>query len=297
MKKVFLLIMFSILQNYYAQVNIMSLETLKDSIKEIISSKKGEYAILYQDLKNPKNSLYVNEKENFHTASTMKTPVMIEVFNQISLGKFKLDDTLLVKNEFKSIVDSSLYSMDIGRDTGDSIYDLLNIYVSIKYLIKQMITVSSNLATNILIDLVDAKNVNKTMRKLGANDIQILRGVEDMKAFDKKLNNTTTAYDMYLIYKALYDGVIINKDYCNQMIDILKQQEHNVVIPGLLPNGTIVAHKTGTIDNVVHDCGIVYTNNGKDYVLIYLSKNVESNNISINTGAQISKLIFDYVIN
>ncbi|MFH0736509.1 MAG: serine hydrolase [bacterium] len=296
MKKILFFIMFLILQNYYAQVNIMSLEMLKDSIKQIISTNKGDYAVLFQDLKNPNNSVFINEKEDFHTASTMKTPVMIEVFNQISMGKFKLEDTILVKNEFKSIVDGSLYSMDISRDTGDLIYEQLDKYVTIKYLVTKMITVSSNLATNILIDLVDAKNVNNSMRKLGANDIQILRGVEDMKAFEKKLNNTTTAYDMFLIYKVLYNNEILNQNYCNQMIDILKQQEHNTIIPGLLPKGTVVAHKTGTIDYVVHDCGIVYPINGNDYILIYLSKNVESNSLSIKTGAKISKLIYDYIM-
>lgn len=121
----------------------------------------------------------INEKIMSHAASTMKTPVMIEVVRQSVQGRFSLDDSLEVRNEFKSIVDGSPYTLDLGDDSDDSMYKRIGGRASIRELIHEMITVSSNLATNILIQLVGAGNVTATMRTLGALDIEVLRGVED----------------------------------------------------------------------------------------------------------------------
>ena len=159
-----------------------------------------------------------------------------------------------------------------------------------------MITVSSNLATNILIDLVDAKNVMKTMHQIGANDIKVLRGVEDMKAFDLGMNNTTTAYDLMLIFKAIANHEILSDTSCVDMIDILMHQKFNERIPANLPEDVKVAHKTGSITGVGHDSGIIYLPDGRKYILVLLSKNVEDSDAVIKLQAQISKMIYKYVI-
>lgn len=280
---------------FMSEVYSMDVKAVKDSILTIINANKGDYAVVFKELKG-ENSILINETEMFHTASTMKTPVMIELFTQIEEGKISLEDSILVKNEFKSIVDSSLYSMDISRDSGESMYDFLNKNCSIEFLTNKMITESSNLATNILIDLVGAKNVNNTMHALGAKNMQILRGVEDIKAFDLNLNNMTNAIDMALIYELLYNTKLGKQSSCQKMIEILQEQKHNDIIPNFLPKSVKVAHKTGSITKVLHDCAIVYPENGRDYILIYLSKNVESNTISTEIGAKISKIIYDYVM-
>ena len=69
--------------------------------------------------------MFINEKMIFHAASTMKTPVMIEIFKQAAENKFNLDDSIEVKNEFKSIVDGSTYSMDISDDSGEELYNFI----------------------------------------------------------------------------------------------------------------------------------------------------------------------------
>ncbi len=295
MKKKITILAIVFMYCFMSEVYCMDVNGVKDSILAIINANKGDFAVIFKELKG-NNSILINEMEMFHTASTMKTPVMIELFKQIDEGKFSLDDSILVKNEFKSIVDSSLYSMDISRDSGESMYEFLDKKTTIEFLTNKMITESSNLATNILIDLVGAKNVNNTMHVFGAKDMQILRGVEDIKAFDLNLNNMTNAVDMALIYELLYMGKAGQLNSCKKMIEILQQQKHNDIIPNFLPKSVVVAHKTGSITKVVHDCAIVYPPNGKDYILIYLSKNVESNAISTEIGAKISKLIYDFVM-
>ena len=272
------------------------IDSLKNEIINHFDKFEGDFALAYLNLDDESDTIFINAKEDFHAASTMKTPVMIEVFKQAEEGKFNLGDSILIKNEFKSIVDSSSYSMDIGEDSGEDFYKFIGHKKTIHDLVFEMITVSSNLATNILIDLVDAKNVMKTMHQIGANDIKVLRGVEDMKAFDLGMNNTTTAYDLMLIFKAIANHEILSDTSCVDMIDILMHQKFNERIPANLPEDVKVAHKTGSITGVGHDSGIIYLPDGRKYILVLLSKNVEDSDAVIKLQAQISKMIYKYVI-
>lgn len=271
-----------------------STEELKKQVQERLSKVEGEFAVAFKDLQTG-NTLYVNEKTNFHAASTMKTPVMIEVFKQAKAGKFKLSDSILVKNEFKSIVDGSAFSLDISDDSADDMYRKIGKKMTIYDLTYQMIIVSSNLATNILIDLVDAKKANATMRKLGANDIQVLRGVEDDKAFQKGLNNSVTAYDLALIFEKMAQKKTVSKKDSDEMIKILFDQKFNEIIPAKLPKDVKVAHKTGSITGVQHDSGIVYLPNGKKYILVLLSRKLKDVNAGIEALADVSKMIYDFM--
>lgn len=271
------------------------LKSLKDHIIDEFSTQKGTFAVAFYDLDDHQH-LFINEDTLFHAASTMKTPVMIEVFKQESMGKFKLDDSLTIKNSFKSIVDSSLYSLDSLNDSESEIYRHVGKKRSIYDLMYQMIINSSNLSTNIIVDLVGAKNIMKTMKEMGANNIQVLRGVEDEKAYEEGLNNRTTAKDLMILFKAIAEGKAVSKNASKKMISILEDQKHNKVIPALLPGDVKVAHKTGNITGVQHDSGIVFLPDGKKYVLVLLSKNLIDTPGAIQSMARVSKMIYDYVV-
>src|SRR5690606_11178139 len=129
------------------------------------SSVKGQFALAYKNLETGEEIL-VNEKENFHAASTMKTPVLIEVYKQAGAGKFSLDDSMEVYQEFKSIVDDTKFILDQESDSDQEIYKELGNKLPIRNLLYRMIIKSSNLATNMIIEKADAKNVNNTMRDL-----------------------------------------------------------------------------------------------------------------------------------
>ncbi|MBI3578362.1 MAG: serine hydrolase, partial [Ignavibacteriales bacterium] len=188
------------------------------------------------------------------------------------------------------------YQMDLGQDSDDSMYKRIGSKATIRELVHQMITVSSNLATNILIDLVDAKNVTVTARSLGANNIQVLRGVEDGKAFQKGLNNITSAYDLLLMMKAIAGGTAVDSTACKMMLDILFAQKFNDLIPALLPKDVRVAHKTGSITGVEHDSGIVFLPDGRKYVLVVLSKDLKEAKEGKEIIAKVSKMIYDTII-
>lgn len=271
-----------------------SMEALKQRIAAELKTHKGTYAVAFKDLSS-KKELFINERETFHAASTMKTPVMIEVFKQVNQGKFSLTDSIVLKNEFKSIVDGSLFKLDSLVEDERILYSNLGKKFAIKDLVYEMITISSNFATNIMIDLVRAQNVTQTMRDLGAKDIKVLRGVEDTKAFEKGLNNTTTAYDLLLILQKMAEGKIINQGASDEMIKILLAQKFNTVIPAKLPSDVKVAHKTGAYGKVRHDSGIVFLPDGRKYVIILMSREWEDEKENTEMLANISKLFYDAV--
>jgi beta-lactamase class A len=268
---------------------------LSQKITNLIASSQGTYAVAFADLKTG-DTLFINAHERFHAASTMKVPVMIELYKQAQEGKFSLDDSVVVKTEFVSIVDGSTYTMDVDVDSETVLYEMVGSTLPIGELMYQMITKSSNLATNILIEIVGAKNVTATMRELGAPDIEVLRGVEDLKAFEKGLSNTTTAFDLMKIFTAIGKDKIIGEKACAEMMAILFEQHFNEIIPAKLADTVKVAHKTGSITGVQHDSGIVVLANDHKYVLVLLSKDLEDKAKGIETLAQISKLMYDFVV-
>ncbi|HET8865104.1 MAG TPA: serine hydrolase [Gracilimonas sp.] len=269
---------------------------LESQIKERLEALSGDFAVAFTNLSDTSETILINEREMFHAASTMKTPVMIELYKQAEAGEFSLNDSILVKNEFRSIVDSSIYQMSVDEDSESELYDLIGKKRTISDLMYDMITMSSNLATNILIEKVNAEKVTETMRSYGADSILVLRGVEDIKAFEQGLSNRTTAYDEMKIYSKIGNGEAVSEEASAQMIEILKGQKFNEMIPALLPDGVQVAHKTGWITGVNHDSGIVILPSGERYVLVMLSKNAPEREAVLSTFADISKMVYDFVV-
>ncbi|MEP2667920.1 MAG: serine hydrolase [Cyclobacteriaceae bacterium] len=273
-----------------------TINQLKEDVLNTLSSTEGDFAVAFKDLTTGE-TLLINEKEVFHAASTMKTPVMIEVYKQVANGEFSLNDSIEVKNQFKSIVDSTLYSLDPEEDSELELYNQVGTKKILSDIVYDMIISSSNLATNIVIELVDGKKVTQTMRDLGAPDILVLRGVEDQKAYEAGLSNTTTAYDLMVIFEQLAKGEAVSPEADEQMIDILLDQKFNEIIPAQLPQEVKVAHKTGFITGVHHDSALVILPDGKKYVLVTLSKNLKDEDAGKAAMAKASKLIYDYVAN
>ncbi len=268
---------------------------LEQMVIRELSSINGKFAVAFKNLETGEE-LLINEKEVFHAASTMKTPVLIEVYKQAAAGKFSLDDSLEVHQQFKSIVDGSEFILNQESDSDQEMYKEMGKTLPLKNLLYRMIIKSSNLATNLVIEKVGAKNVNQTMREMGAKDIMVLRGVEDIKAFEKKLNNTTTAYDQMLIYTALAKGEVVNKEASDEMINILLDQHFKEIIPAKLPEDVKVAHKTGYITGIEHDAGIVFLPDGRKYVLVLLSKELQNKEKGITAMANVSAIIYRYFI-
>lgn len=292
------ILLFFIGNTVCGQIKVVNtnLSALKEKLEKEIQVSKGIFAVAFKEIGNDENQFAINGEEVFHAASTMKTPVMVEVFKQSLAGKFSLQDSLLVKNEFKSIVDGSSYSLDVKDDGDDKIYFLIGQKRMIYDLIYDMITVSSNLATNLLIEFVGPENVTQTMKEYGLEKIKVLRGVEDLKAYELGWNNTVTADDLMKLYELIATHQILSKQICEEMIKILLDQKFKDKIPKYLPENVKVAHKTGSISKVEHDSGIIFLPDGRKYILVILSKQLDDNEKGKKTIARISKFIYDYLM-
>ena len=268
--------------------------SLEIKVRELLESQNGTFAIAFKNLEDG-NEILINEDEIFHAASTMKTPVMIEVYRKKMIGEISLDDSIFVKNEFESIVDKSTFQLSEFDDSDKNTYDKIGRYISLRELVFDMITISSNFATNLVIKYIGAENINNTMSDIGAKNINVLRGVEDIKAFEKGLNNTTSARDLLVIYEKLANGKGLNRDLSNEMVEILKNQKYDDIIPKYLPKEIEVAHKDGWINGVRHDSGIVFLENGVSYVLILLSKNLDNELEGADMLAKVSLEIYNHI--
>lgn len=258
-------------------------------IERLIAESGAEaVAVALYDLETGEE-LLIKPDENFHAASTMKVPVMMEVFRQAYARKFSLDDRIPIKNDFVSITDGSHYSLSPDDDSEVGLYKRVGQTETIRALLELMIDVSSNLATNILIERVTAGRVMEYMREIGAQSIKVLRGVEDSKAFQKGLNNTATARDLMIILRRIAEHRAVSRAASAEMIRVMLKQRFNQGIPAGLPAGVKIAHKTGSITKANHDAAIVYPPGRKPYVLVVLTRGISDESRANKLIADISK--------
>jgi beta-lactamase class A len=263
---------------------------LKARVQKLIETSGAEVAVVMRTVDGTQE-LLIDPDKTFHAASTMKVPVMIELYRQVEAGTLKLDEPLAIKNEFHSIVDGSVYQLSVGDDSDAEVYKAIGKTMTLRELCDVMITVSSNFAANLLIERVGAENVRKTVTRLGADGMVVLRGVEDQKAFDKGLNNATTARALAVLMQTLAQGHAVSAKADAEMIAVLKRQKFRDAIPSGIPDGTPVAHKTGNITKIHHDAAIVY--GPRPYVLVILVRGIEDQKVSGALMASISREIWN----
>jgi len=266
-----------------------SAPTLETRVRKLIEASGAEVAVAMRTL-DGRSELFIDPDRTFHAASTMKVPIMIELFRQAEAGTLRLDERLPIRNEFHSIVDGSVYQLSVGDDSDTDVYAQIGKTMTLRDLCEAMITVSSNFAANLLIERVGADNVRKTVTLLGANGMVVLRGVEDQKAFDKGLNNETTARALEVLMLKIAQGKAVSPKADAEMAAILKRQKFHDAIPAGLPAGTAVAHKTGNITKIHHDAAIVY--GPRPYVLVVLVRGIAEQKVSGPLIASISREIW-----
>lgn len=238
----------------------------------------------------------IRADEPIHPASTMKVPVMLEVYRLAEAGELRLDDEVEVKNTFASLFDGSPFSLDVGDDSETTLYKRVGGKATMRELVFLMITESSNLATNILVEKVGAKAVTDFMAKLGAPGLKVLRGVEDDKAVKAGMNNVGTARGTMTILKRLAEGTAVSKAADAAMMDVLRAQKFNNGIPAGLPKGTPVAHKTGSFAGVYHDAAVVEPAGRAPFVLVVMTRNVPDDDPKARElAAEIARIAYRHV--
>ena len=251
-------------------------ETLENQIDSRVKEYGATIVGIY--FEDHEGDVYTrNANEVFHAASTMKVPVMMEIFRKVEEGKLSLDQKITVKNQFASILDGSAYSLTPEEDTDTEIYKMIGQTLTLGQLVERMINQSSNLATNIVIELANAQDVIALIKEIGADGMTVLRGVEDIKAYEAGKNNTTSAKGLAMCLKAILNPEYFSESSRKQMFDILLSQTSKVIARGIDAdkNGLKVASKDGWITEINHDGAIIQGANGNNTILVILTKGVK----------------------
>jgi beta-lactamase class A len=260
-------------------------------INRIIGLSGAEVSVVYHPIAGPSSSdILINPDVVYHAASTMKVPVMIELFRRVDAKTIKLDDKIPVSNVFHSIVDGSEFTLTSSEDADGPVFLAIGKTMSYRDLCEQMITISSNLATNVLMETLGVERIRATVTSLNAQGMNVLRGVEDQKAFDKGMSNQTTGRALMTLLSAIANGTAASKSSCAEMQEILKRQKFNDGIPAGVPKDVAVGHKTGTITAIHHDAAIVYAK--QQYILVVMTRGMADEKKSDLLIAEISRLVY-----
>ncbi len=269
-----------------------------NQLETFISQFKNKtIAVAVYDLQTQKEIL-INADEMMHPASTMKVPIMMEVFRRAHEGLLSLDEQLEIFNSFKSVVDASEFQLDSADDSELTLYHRIGETESIRELTRLMIVRSSNLASNLLMERVGTARVDAFIKELGIADITVIRGLEDKKAVRMNLNNSASARSSTVMMRLIAEGKVISKEVCDEMIQIMLAQEFNESIPALLPNDVKVAHKTGWSGDFFHDIGIVFPPNHKPYAISLFTHGFPEDNEqdAHDCMAQVSRIIYEEML-
>ena len=266
---------------------------LEEALRRRIAAVPGaEVALWYEDLATGA-TLGISDTISFHAASTMKVPVMIELFRRADAGALDLRERIPLVNRFASIVDGSPYTLNASDDSDGALYARVGAPISLRELNERMIVRSSNLATNVLIERLDPTRVTSTARALGGEGVMVRRGVEDGVAFRAGLNNTTTARGLGKLLVALERGEAASTWATIAMRETLLRQEYNEEIPAGLPPGTRVAHKTGWISATTHDAAIIYPPSRAPFVLVILTRAIPERTDAQRLMADLARLVWE----
>ena len=208
----------------------------------------------------------------FHAASTIKVAILLGVYASIHHGWLLPHSRLHVRNRFLSAVDGHPFRVAADRDANSEVHAAIGKMMRVSELSLHMIATSSNLATNLLLDLVGLDTVQRALDELGVDGIDLRRGVEDERAFERGINNRVTADGLVQLLRLVAEERAFSSELSREMLTILHAQEFKNGIPARLPPSVRVANKTGEISTIAHDAGVVYPPNRNPYVIAILTE-------------------------
>jgi beta-lactamase class A len=235
------------------------------------NSKARAIAIAIDDLETGAQFHYHADRW-FHAASTIKIAILIGVYGAIHRGDLLPQSRVHVRNRFLSAYDGSPYRVAVDRDANSEVHREIGRTLRVSELAEHMIASSSNLATNLLLDLVGLDVLQRTLEGFDIQGIDLRRGVEDELAFQHGISNRVTANGLVALLRLIGEERAFTPELSRQMLDVLHAQQFRSGIPAGLPREARVAHKTGDISTIAHDAGLVYLPERKPYALAVLTE-------------------------
>jgi beta-lactamase class A len=270
--------------------------TLRDAVLRIgQEAEAAAVAVAAYDFEHH-TTWSLNPHRWFHAASTIKVPVLLAVYQAIEAGRLVPQSRVHVRNRFYSMVGGQPFRVSGESDANAAVHAARGRMLTVHQLAEHMIATSSNLATNLLLDLVGVDEARACLARLHLGGIDLQRGVDDEAAWAAGLNNRVTAAGLCDAMRLIEEGKAVSPQASRDMLDILHQQRFRSGIPAGLPEDARVAHKTGEISTVAHDAGIVYLDGRDAYVVVILTEWApEVTGARQETIARISRAVYDYM--
>ena len=274
----------------------MTEASLRDTIQKIgDDADASALAVAAYDFEHH-TTWSINPARWFHAASTIKVPVLLAVYEAIEQGRFEPHSRVHVRNRFLGVVDGRPFRVAQETDANAEVHAALGRMLTVHELAEHMIVTSSNLATNLLLDLVGIEAARGALARLHVSGIELQRGVDDEAAWEAGLNNRVTAAGLCDALRLIEEGKAISAEASKAMLDILHQQRFRSGIPAGLPEDARVAHKTGEISTIAHDAGIVYLDGRDAYVVVILTEWApEVTGRRQESIARISRAVYEYM--
>ncbi|HUG41390.1 MAG TPA: serine hydrolase [Longimicrobiales bacterium] len=240
---------------------------------EALATEAGASAVAVaaHDLAD-RRTLTLHADRWFHAASTIKLAVLVALYDAIDRGTLPEDARVHVRNQFTSLADGGYYRVDPRRDGNEEVHTYVGRTMRVRDLARHMIVTSSNLATNVLVELLGPEAIRASLDRQGVEGLEFRRGVEDQGAWESGINNRVTAAGLELLLRGVAEGSSVSEDASGEMLEVLHDQRFVSGIPAGLPDGARVANKTGEISTVVHDAGVVYLPDRDPYVIVVLTE-------------------------
>ncbi len=265
---------------------------LKEELLPRLKSHRGKVAVAVKHLTQGERFDFQSE-EPMPTASLIKLPVLIEAYQQVEAGKLDLHAKITLKEEDK-VPGSGILTTHFSS----------GLQLSLKDAIRLMIAYSDNTATNLVLDQVGMKSTNAAMEKLGFANTKIHAKVfRRDTSIDKERSQkfglgSTTAKEMVSLLELLQQGKLANEEHTKEMLKHLENCQDTARFPRFLPQGTKVAHKTGSVSRVRTDAGIIFTTSGPIALCVLTDENKDQRWVDDNAGsrlcADVAKIVFDH---
>ncbi len=273
---------------------------LENEIKILLNKVQGEFGIYYEDIQDH-TKICLNENKVFSAASTIKIPLVALTLKKYEDGEIDIDDEVEINSNNR--VGGTGILKNLNKNYKPTILDLMNL----------ALVVSDNIATNELIDIVGGfDNINEFIKYLGLTNTKFQRKMLDLDALKEGKDNFTSAKDLGMILSSIAQGKCVSEKASNIILNILKTQQFRQKLPNFIPSVTsydekatdelpekgkvIVANKTGDLWKVQHDVGIFILPEGQRYIISIFSQKLLEDYEGIQTISNISKLIYDYMI-
>ena len=252
-------------------------QNLSRIVQKNLEGKKGEYSVYIEDMGN--GEVYtLGASDSFPAASLYKVYLLAAVLREVDKGNLGLEEVLSSDIEYLKVVFGGI---DFGyeEDQGDIEY-------TVQEALERVGRISDNFAAIMLAEKIGWDKVQALADGMGATSTVIKSPI------------TTSSSDIGNFFKSLYKREVVNPKISDQIIEFLSLSKINDRIPAGVPEGVRVVHKTGELSRVRHDAGIVYLDMQGEtlhaYVIVLMSKDLEYEDIGVETLAQISKDVYSY---